>query len=224
MTWLGNLWYDANYWAMMAALTLGWSLRIEGRRHVPRRGPVLLLANHQSFLDPPIVGVASPRRVWFLARRTLFQPPLGALLRSYHGVPVNLEGLARDGLQAVLDLLKIGEAVVVYPEGNRTEDGAMQPLMPGVHLLIRRSGPFTIVPVGIAGAFEALSRHRKFPRFSPMVSPATGAGLAVVLGKPVASEPYKEMDRDKVLADLLERIRHVQQRAERIRRNPNRPR
>jgi 1-acyl-sn-glycerol-3-phosphate acyltransferase len=219
MSWLANLWYDANYWAMMSALTLGWSLRIEGRRNVPRRGPVLLLANHQSFLDPPIVGVASPRRVWFLARHTLFHPPaLAALLRSYHGVPVNQDGMAREGLQAVLDLLKANEAVVVFPEGNRTDDGAMQPLMPGVHLLIRRSAPMTIVPVGIAGAFDALSRHRKVPRFSPLVYPATGAGLAVVLGKAIASQHYKGMDREETTADLFERIRHVQQRAERIRR------
>jgi 1-acyl-sn-glycerol-3-phosphate acyltransferase len=219
MSWLGNLWYDANYWATLSALTFGWGLRIEGRRHVPRQGPVLVVANHQSYLDPPLVGVAMPRRAYFLARHTLFQSRLvGALLRSYHGVPVDQEGMARGGLQAVLDLLKAGEAVVIYPEGERTHTGKMQALRPGVHLLIRRSAPMTIVPVGIAGAFEAYSRFDKRPRLSPLFWPATGAGLAVVVGKPISSEAYKRQDRDSVLTDLFHRIHQVQQRAERTRR------
>src|SRR5579885_662490 len=71
--WLSALWYDLGYWSSVAALTLGFSMRIAGRANVPRKGPVLLLANHESFIDPLAVGVCCPRRLHYLARKTLFK-------------------------------------------------------------------------------------------------------------------------------------------------------
>ena len=65
--------YEVLYWAVYFLLLIGFSLRAAGRRNVPRRGPALLIANHQSFLDPPAVGVAAPRHLHYLARKTLFK-------------------------------------------------------------------------------------------------------------------------------------------------------
>jgi 1-acyl-sn-glycerol-3-phosphate acyltransferase len=220
--WLSRLWYDANYSAMMAIATLGWSLRFEGSRHVPRRGPVLLLANHQSFLDPPAVGLPiSHRRVWFLARRTLFKGVFGDYLRSLNAVPVDQEGIAKEGLQIVLDLLGRGQAVIIFPEGERSEKGPMQPLKPGITLLLKKSDA-PVVPIGIAGAFEAFPRHARLPRFAPFFLPASDAAIGVAVGPVIDPGRYKGKPREEVLAVLYGEIEAQYRRAECLRRKPRR--
>src|SRR5262249_19349437 len=157
----------------------------EGAHHVARHGPVLLIANHQSFLDPLLVGLAARRHLHFLARKTLFRNPFfGGFIRSLNAVPVDQEGTGIEGLRIVLRLLKAGHAVIVLPEGGRTYDGAIQALQPGIQLLMKRSlAP--VVPVGIAGAYDALSRWRTWPVWAPLFLPAGKGTLAVSVGKPL---------------------------------------
>jgi 1-acyl-sn-glycerol-3-phosphate acyltransferase len=218
--WLSALWYDFGYWTTLATMTLGFSLRIDGRRHIPRRGPALLLANHESFLDPLGVGAAVGRRIFFLARKTLFKSRLGgAYLRSVNCVPVDQEGVAKEGLRTILDLLHAGRAVLVFPEGERTWTGPMQPLKPGIHLIIKRVVA-PIVPIGIAGAFEAMPRTRKWPQFSPLFWPRTGTDIAIAIGAPIPSERYQGLPREQVLEDLFRQIRAMQERARGLRRKP----
>lgn len=216
--WLSYLWYESCYWGVMATATLGFSLRIEGRRNIPRRGPALLIANHESFLDPPLVGVAAPRPIWYLARKTLFTNRVfGAFLRSINCVPVDQEGVAKEGLKAGLEGLKAGQVVLIFPEGERTWTGRMQPLKPGLHLLVRRGGA-PVIPVGVAGAFEALPRTRALPRLSPLFWPATGAALAAAVDKPLPAARFATMPREQLLTELGREIEAVRQRAERLRR------
>jgi 1-acyl-sn-glycerol-3-phosphate acyltransferase len=221
--WLSRLWYDFNYSVTMAAYTFGWSLRFEGGRHVPRRGPVLLLANHQSFLDPVAIGLsASSRRVWFLARKTLFRNPLfGAYLRSVNVVPVDQEGIAKEGLQIVLDLLDKGDPVLIFPEGERSATGAMVPLKPGITLLLKKSDA-PVVPVGIAGAFEAFPRQAKLPRLAPIFLPASDAAVAVSIGPVIDRNRYKGRSREEVLDLVFQEIAACRRRAEHLRRKPRR--
>jgi len=124
---------------------------------------VLLVANHQSFLDPVLVGIACPRQIRALARHELFFWPLGWLIRTLGAVPVDRQRSALRGIKASLELLQQGEAVLVFPEGTRTPHGRLQPLHSGFCLLARRSGA-TIVPVTIDGAFDAMPRGSAFPR------------------------------------------------------------
>lgn len=210
--------YGTGYWLSVVGLTLGFSYRYEGRRNVPRSGPALLLSNHESYLDPLIVGAAAHRHLCFLARKTLFRNKFfGDLIRRTNAVPVDQEGIAKEGLKAILERLKGGEAVLVFPEGERTATGEMQPLKPGILLLIKRiEAP--IVPVGLAGAFHALPRTAKWPRLSPLFWPATGSGIAVSIGKPIPAARYRDMPRDEVLADLHREMARCKQRAERLRR------
>jgi 1-acyl-sn-glycerol-3-phosphate acyltransferase len=218
--WLARSWYSANYCGMMAVYTLAFSLRFEGSRNVPRRGPVLLIANHQSFLDPVAIGLAvTGRQVAFLGRKTLFGHRLfGAFLSSVGVVPVDQEGIAKEGLQQVLNLLDQGRCVLVFPEGERTETGKMQPLKPGISLLVRKSGA-PVVPVGIAGAFEAYPRWATLPVLSPLFPPTRHSGVAVSIGKAHAPEEFAGMGRDEMLAALALDMAAVQRGAERLRRN-----
>jgi 1-acyl-sn-glycerol-3-phosphate acyltransferase len=185
---------------------------------MPRQGPALVIANHQSFLDPLIVGVASPRKLRFLARKTLFDHrALGAFIRALGAVPVDQEGVAKEGLKTVLELLRQGEAVVVFPEGSRTPDGKIAPLMPGIHLLIKRSQA-PIVPMGIAGAFDALPRSRSWPLLAPLFMPAERATLAASIGPALDTRQLLELPREQVLERLFQALTTVWAQAERLRR------
>ncbi len=137
--------------------------RWSGAENVPLTGPLILASNHQSHLDPVLVGVASPRQLKAMARHTLFFWPLSWLIRSLGAVPVNREQGVIGGVKATLKMLKDGEAVLLFPEGTRTHDGNLQPFLSGFCALARR-GEATIVPVAIDGAFHALPRGAWFPR------------------------------------------------------------
>lgn len=211
------LWYSCLYWVGFTAFTFGYSYRHRGWGNIPTRGPVLILANHFSMLDPIVTGLASRRYVCQLARENLFhQRFIGPLVRSLPGIPINRE-MGKEGIQAVLTALAHNRAVVVFPEGERSHTCGVQPLKPGISLLIRRA-KCPIVPMGIAGTFAAWSRFMKRPRFAPLVLPPTPATIAASVGKPIDSSRYETMSRDDMLRDLHATISAEQQAAEELRR------
>ncbi|MBA4188965.1 MAG: hypothetical protein C0467_13290 [Planctomycetaceae bacterium] len=214
---IGRMWYDAAYWASWGAFTFGFSYRGIGRGNVPKRGPVLIVSNHQSMFDPMLVGLSCPRYLTFLARKTLFEVPLlGPLIESLGSVPID-RGMGKDGIQAVLDRLTHGRAVLVFPEGERTHSGDVQPLKPGISLLIKRLN-CPIVAVGIAGAFTAWNRFTIIPNFSPLLVPAEQSTIGVSIGKPIDPARYKGSSRDEMLADLQNEIQKQVVEAEALRR------
>jgi 1-acyl-sn-glycerol-3-phosphate acyltransferase len=217
LRWLPRLWYNTAYWAMWTTFTLAYSYRRRGWHHLPRTGPVLIIANHQSMLDPILVGLAARRYLSFLARHTLFQHPLLApLIRSLNAIPID-RSLGKEGIQTVLHALEAGHAVVMFPEGERSHTGQVQPLKPGVSLLIRRVR-CPIVPVGIAGAFAAWNRFRRWPRLAPLFVPPTDATLAVSVGPPLDPRRYLDMPRAAMLEELRQAIIQQVALAERLRR------
>lgn len=217
----GHSWilYEIGYWLSRTGLSLGFHYRCEGGRHIPRTGPALLIANHQSFFDPSIAGSATRRHLCFLARKTLFRGWFGRLIHRLNAVPVDQEGIAKEGLKRILEQLQAGQAVLVFPEGERTTTGEIQPLKPGILLLIKRIAA-PIVPIGIAGAFDALPRTRHWPKLSPIFLPPTEAAIAVSVGKPIPAAYYRDMPRDKALTELHEELKRVKESAERLRRKP----
>jgi 1-acyl-sn-glycerol-3-phosphate acyltransferase len=217
-TLASRLWFGFCSNIAATVSVLGFSYRYEGVRNIPKSGPLLVLANHQSFLDPPMVALPFQRHLIFLARKTLFRNRfLGWLYRSLHAVPLDQEGVGKEGIRTVSEQLALGQAVLVFPEGARTPDGAMHPLKPGVHLLIRKSRA-PILPVGIAGAYDAWPVHQKFPNFAPLFLPARKGTCAVSIGEPFESGPLADMPREQATQILFDRIAEVQQRAEKLRR------
>jgi 1-acyl-sn-glycerol-3-phosphate acyltransferase len=128
------------------------------------KGPVILAANHASFLDPPLVGAGLRRDINYLARESLFDVPVvGWILRHWNTVPVDREGGGAKGLKAILDRLLAGGAIILFPEGTRSRDGRLQPARSGIGLtVIKSSAP--VVPVRVFGTFEAFGRHLRLPR------------------------------------------------------------
>jgi 1-acyl-sn-glycerol-3-phosphate acyltransferase len=139
----------------------GW--RVFNRERVPLTGPVILAANHASFLDPPLVGSGVKRAIFYLARESLFEVPgLNWLLPRINAVPVDRDGGGAKGLKAILDRLLAGEGIVLFPEGTRTRDGQLQPARSGIGLTVIKSGA-PVVPVRLFGTREAYGRHMRIP-------------------------------------------------------------
>ena len=159
-----NVIYSAGWNLCRALFATYFRWRVFHPERVPRQGPVILAANHASFLDPPLVGAGLPRPVHYLARESLFRyPGVGWLLRNVNAVPVNREGGGAAGLRAVLDRLLDGDAILLFPEGTRTRDGKLQRARSGLGLTVIKSDA-VVVPVRVFGTYEAYGRHLRFPR------------------------------------------------------------
>jgi 1-acyl-sn-glycerol-3-phosphate acyltransferase len=184
-------------WCPCFAISQIWfGYRYRGKSHVPLDGPVLLVSNHQSHLDPVLIGLACPRQLRYLARVGLFFWPFSWWIRALGAVSIDRES-ALSGIKTTLKLLKDGEAVVVFPEGSRTPDGKLHPLLPGFCVLARRSGA-TIVPVAINGAFAALPRGSHFPR------PAL---IRLAFGESIAKQQFERLTDQQLVDVVSERIR-----------------
>jgi 1-acyl-sn-glycerol-3-phosphate acyltransferase len=190
------LYYRAAQWALGGFSRLYFRVKVRGAEHVPATGPVVLLANHQSHLDPVIVGSFLPRPIGYLARDTLFTGALGPMIRALDAIPIDRDGSGLAGLRATLRRLKQGDAILLFPEGTRSEDGQLQPLKPGFIALVRR-GHATVVPIGIAGSHEAMPRGKSLPSPKP---------IAMVCGKPLTPAELEKLDDDALLDLVSERL------------------
>ena len=155
--------YRFAWWVVNGFTRLYFRLEARGVAHVPATGPAILVANHVSYLDPPLIGCLIPRVVHVLARESLFRiPVLGGLIRLLRAVPVDREA-GSAGLRAILDRLQAGGAIIVFPEGTRALDGKLQGAKAGIGMAILKSTA-PLVPVRLDGTFAAMGRGRWFPR------------------------------------------------------------
>ena len=144
-------------------------LKVWGIQHVPRTGGVLLVSNHQSFLDPILLGVRLPRSLSYMARSELFEvnPVFTWLIRSLGAFPVRQTGSAAGAIKEAVERLQEGRALNIYPEGSRTETGEIGPMEKGVALVIRKA-KVPVVPVAIDGSYEAWTKGTKLFRPHPI--------------------------------------------------------
>ncbi|MDB4646578.1 1-acyl-sn-glycerol-3-phosphate acyltransferase [Akkermansiaceae bacterium] len=129
--------------------------QVVGRDKLITDGSVLIASNHESFLDPPLVGIAYNDSVYYLARKTLFRGVTKWLYSRWNAIPIDQDAPDMSSLKKIIKILKSGEQVVVFPEGSRTLDGDLQRGEAGVGLIAAKSRAI-IQPVRIFGAFEPL--------------------------------------------------------------------
>ncbi len=194
------------------ALMRWWfGLRVRGAEHVPASGPVLVVSNHQSVLDPPLVGGATARTLHFMAKAELFRIPLfGRLIRSLNAHPVRREGSDPRALKVAARLLEDGHALLAFPEGTRSRDGSLRAGKPGVGMLAVLSGA-PVVPAYVAGSLEALPRGRWWPRRRKVhVSFGPALHFKPDLG-PGRKDRYREAAQEMMRAISQLRTHHEQQ-------------
>lgn len=207
---LNHAWQAFLKFTCRLTAVLVFHIRCHGRQFVPRTGGGLMLSNHQSHLDPILIGLASDRRLNYVARKTLFRfTPFRWLINSLDAIAIDREGLGLEGLKETLRRLKRGEVVLLFPEGTRTPDGEVHPLKPGFCAVARRAG-VPMVPVAVDGAFDSWPRWRMLPG---------KAVIHVQFGEPVTPEQIKQLSDDALVAEVERRIRwcHAQARQGRLR-------
>ncbi len=189
------------YWTIWVIVrvvaTVLFRLTVSGQHHVPKTGGVLIAANHASYLDIPILGCGLPRRASYMGRMDLFPGPVGRLMRYLGWIPIRRERVDRGGFEDAITRIKAGEAVVIYPEGGRTEDGRLQPGKPGVGMIVAATG-CPVIPAHLAGTFDVLPPGAGWIRLRPM---------RVMYGAPMTfSALLKELDGESKKKDVYQQI------------------
>jgi 1-acyl-sn-glycerol-3-phosphate acyltransferase len=154
--------YSLSKLLVRGLLRLLFGFRVEGQHHEPASGPVIVVSNHQSDLDPLVVGAALRRRVAFMAKHELFRVPLLRWWITACGAfPVRRGEPDRQALRTALRVLQGGGVLVMFPEGTRGSTPALRPPEPGAALLALRTGA-PLLPVAVLGTGEVLPRdsHR----------------------------------------------------------------
>lgn len=171
-------------------------LVIRGSVRFPLSGPVIVCANHTSYLDAMLVALCTPRPVRFMVSREFYAHPfLGFFIRRGGGIPVNQSGTDADAFRTALEALRSGEVVGIFPEGRLSRTGLPSAGRPGAALLAARAGA-PLVPVTITGAFFSYPKGQRFP---------TPGGIRVTVHPPVPVDPARRRERDYLWA-VTERL------------------
>lgn len=193
-----RLWYDALRIVCRVYAAAFLKIRCEGRQNIPGQGGALVCSNHQSQLDPVLLGMAFDNRLNYLARQSLFRFTLFRwLILSLDAIPIDREGTGLSGLKETLKRLKRGEMVLIFPEGTRTEDGEIGPLKPGFLSVAKRAG-VPLLPMVLEGAYEAWPKGQSFP--VPKV-------IQVEIGRPIPPGEIERLSEEAVMAELDRRLK-----------------
>lgn len=186
---LAILFYEACWRIFWAWWRVVWRVEVRGAERVPASGGLLIVANHQSHLDPVSLGMALPgRHVTFIAKSGLFGVPLfGRVISLLNAVPLRQDAPDAQAIRTAVELLGQGRAVLIFPEGSRTPDGAMHPFKRGAWLVLSRAaragagvvrgGGLRVLPMAVEGTFDTMRRGR-LPRL-------IGPKIMVGVGEPI---------------------------------------
>ncbi|QDU78334.1 1-acyl-sn-glycerol-3-phosphate acyltransferase [Polystyrenella longa] len=179
--------------------TVWFRLRGYHQEKLPAKGGAILMMNHQSFLDPVLVGTVIRRTISFVARDSLFKAPIiGFILKRVYTMPIRRESATSSTIREAVRRLKHGFLVGLYPEGTRSPDGLVGTFKPGFLSILKRTDA-PIIPVGIAGAYEAM------PRSSVWIRPKK---ICVVFGDPISHEEIQaHFDSDQSDKEFVEFLR-----------------
>lgn len=175
------------------ALKPFYRMKVEGRENIPKKGPLLICSNHISNLDPPVVGGAIRRDMFYIAKEELFENKwLGGLLRRSNVFPIKRGMSDRGALKKALNVLRKDKGLVIFPEGTRSKTGQLGEGLSGVGFFALRSDA-VVLPCAIIGPYKI---------FKP---------VRIVFGKPINMEPFKEAKTDvkTTTAMIMDEIRQL---------------
>lgn len=186
---------------VLLPVKLLYGVEFQGAEHIPGKGPVVISANHSSYLDWLLIPLGIPRKVRYMVYYEYFQNPLFRLLmKAYRCFPVYQRGgMDKGAFEAAVRLLRQGEVVGIFPEGSLSRNGRLQKGRPGAARIAASVGA-PVVPVSIIGAFPIFPKGRSFPRCS--------GKIRVIYHPPIPTDPARR--RDKVyLEQLTEQVMHT---------------
>lgn len=173
-----RLGYRLSWWLtnIVARVLLG--LRVRGREHIPRTGGLIVACNHISYWDPPLLGMAFDRELFYLAKRDLFRNRwFAALIKAHNAVPLSREAFSRSGLTKAIEIVKSGRAIVIFPEGGRGDPRVLREPKAGLGLVADKTRS-PVLPAYVVGSDtikKCLLRRRS---------------LKVLFGAPIRPEEF----------------------------------
>jgi 1-acyl-sn-glycerol-3-phosphate acyltransferase len=175
---------------------------VVGVERVPAHGPAVVVANHESWLDPIIVPVALPRKPAFLAMEELWRMPVISLVMRAYGplaIPLTRGAVDATALKRALRALEAGALLIVFPEGGISPTGELRPFHRGAAMLAARAGA-PIIPVAIHGTADALPLGRVLPRRRP---------ITVRFGTPIRPASQQRADLEQASEAAAAQIREL---------------
>jgi 1-acyl-sn-glycerol-3-phosphate acyltransferase len=190
ISWQKRLFYYFARFPINLFFMIFYGMRYYGQNNLPESGGVVVICNHQSHFDPPLLAVGLRRRLNFLARKSLFKfKPFAWLIDMLDAIPLDKDGIGFAGIKESLKRLKNGEVILVMPEGERTWDGKIAPFLQGSLVLAQRTKS-AIMPAAIYGCYEAFPRTQKYPKL--------WGRIRVVYGKPLPHEEIKDLTEEEL--------------------------
>lgn len=166
---------------------------------IPERGPVLFVSNHQSFLDPIIVGMDAHRRQFYaLARASLWKSRIYRWMTvPLNPIPVEQGTGDVKAMKRCIEVLKADHALLVFPEGARTPDGEVKDFEAGLMLIIKRAKPL-VIPVALDGSYDVWPIQAKRPKLR--------GGLGCIYGEPIPAEQLLAAPANEALGQLQQSV------------------
>ncbi len=190
-----SLLYHGLRWFAIFVFHLTTRIRLRGRYNVPATGPFILVANHLSWTDIPLIPLHLPRKVVYMAKEEYFSSKIAWLVRFLGAFPVKRGEGDRQALRAAEEQLKQGNILIIFPEGTRSRTCTMARAHPGMGMIALRSG-VPVVPVAIWGSEKALKQ--------------LGAKVTIAYGEPMLLRPkdtkITREDIDAVTAQVMHKI------------------
>jgi 1-acyl-sn-glycerol-3-phosphate acyltransferase len=201
--WQILFWWGLMIWLLQVAFVALYRVKYHGRGLIPRSGPLLFVANHQSNFDPPIVGtLVQDRPFKGIAKEGLFKSKiLSAYIRGFGAISIKRGESDMTAIRKAIDELSAGRCVMLFPEGSRSKDGEVAEFQRGFWLLMKKSKA-TIIPVGLDGAFEAYPIGSK---------PKLRGRIEVTAGKPIEAEMLLELGEKEGTVFVRNRIIELHQ-------------
>lgn len=197
------LWRVSHFFIAWPLGKIYFGFETRGLEHVPLRGGVLAASNHASYLDPPLLGNATPRVMYYMARSDLFRGKLaGPFIKLWGAFPIRRDMWSAGGLKEALRKLDEGKLVMYFPEGTRSYDGGLRKPMVGAGLLAYLAKA-PVVPTYIHGSFESFPRGAKAPRRAKVtVSFGRPLDLRSDREQPPSKETYQAI-AEKIMAGIV---------------------
>lgn len=199
-----SVYYRVGRYPFLGLLRLLCRIDVDGLEHIPAEGPFILVPNHESLGDPILVQVFCPRQVYSMTKSTQFASPFFRwVLPRILAFPVRRYRVDPQAVRVTLRVLDEGGGVCIYPEGERSWDGRLQPFRRGALRVLLRSG-VPVIPVGIRGMYQFWPRWLKRPRvvFKPRMPVTLRFGEPMELGRITDRD-----ERERRLPELERRLR-----------------